>query len=118
LSVTVSIIIPTLNSMRTLRACLDAIAGQDYPLEKLEVVLADAGSTDGTRELAGEYAFARVVENPLKTGEAGKAAAIEAAEGEFLALIDSDNVLESPDWLRKMLAPFADPRIAATEPLE
>ncbi|MBI5183738.1 MAG: glycosyltransferase [Nitrospinae bacterium] len=38
-------IIPTLNSARILRDCLDSVAIQDYPKEKIEIIIADGGST-------------------------------------------------------------------------
>lgn len=111
-----SVLIPTLNSERTLPECLTAIRAQEYPPERVEIVVADGGSTDRTRAIAESFG-ARVVENPLVTGEAGKAAAFAAASGELVALVDSDNVLMSPQWLAKMTAPFADERVAGSEPL-
>ena len=113
----VSIIIPTLNSARTLEACLDAIRRQDFPRAQLEIVIADAGSSDDTRAIARRYDVDTIVENPLRTGEAGKAAAIAASRGDLLALVDSDNILPDSNWLRRMTAPFADPEIMGTEPL-
>lgn len=113
----VSIVIPTLNSERTLDACLDAILSQDYPRRDYEIVIADAGSSDRTLEIARAHGVDTICENPLKTGEAGKAAGIKVARGEFIALIDSDNLLPARDWLTKMMAPFADETIFATEPI-
>lgn len=113
-----SVVIPTLNSGKTLEACLRSITGQDMPRDRYEIVLADAGSTDGTRGIARACGVDRIVENPLKTGEAGKAAGIKAATGEWIALIDSDNILPDPGWMTRMVAPFADPEIVASEPLE
>ncbi len=112
-----SIIIPTLNSGRTLEACLAAIRGQDFPRHELEIVIADAGSTDDTLAIAPRHGVEHIVANPLRTGEAGKSAAIAASRGDLLALVDSDNILPDPDWLRRMTAPFADPEIMGTEPL-
>ena len=113
----ISILIPTLNAGRTLRDCLASIRAQVYPAEALEIVVADGGSTDDTLAIAREFGVSTIVPNPLKTGEAGKAGAAEAATGDVFALIDSDNVLPAPDWLATMAAPFADPEIAAAEPL-
>ena len=113
----VSVVIPTLNSGKTLQACLRAVAAQKYTSDRYEIVLADAGSTDGTLDIARACGVDRIVENPLKTGEAGKTAGIQAATGDIIALVDSDNILPDPEWLRRMVAPFADPRIAASEPI-
>ena len=113
-----SVVIPTLNSEKTLAACLAAIREQSLPRSDYEIVIADAGSSDRTLEIAHTYGVETITDNPLKTGEAGKAAGIKAAKGDVIALIDSDNILPAPDWLERMLAPFSDPEILATEPLE
>ena len=113
-----SFVIPTLNSAKTLEACLSAIFAQQLPRADYEVVIADAGSTDATRAIAARLGVDQIVENPLKTGEAGKAAGIKAATGDIIALVDSDNILPDARWLPLMLAPFSDPDIIAAEPLE
>ena len=113
-----SFVIPTLNSAKTLEACLSAIFAQHVPRADYEVIIADAGSSDDTCAIAARMGVDAIVENPLKTGEAGKTAGINAASGDILALVDSDNILPGGDWLTQMLAPFADPDIIATEPLE
>jgi glycosyltransferase involved in cell wall biosynthesis len=113
----VSLVIPTYNSSRTLPACLTAIRTQNYPRQQIEIVIADAGSTDQTIEIAHRYEVDKIVPNPLKTGEAGKSAGIKAASGALIALVDSDNILDSPDWLANMVKPFDDPNIVAAEPL-
>ena len=113
-----SIVIPTLNSSGTLGECLAAIRSQTLPREEYEIVVADAGSSDNTREIAHEYGVDRIVDNPLKTGEAGKTAGIKAAKGDVIALIDSDNILPDANWMERMLAPFSDKEIIASEPIE
>ena len=113
----VSIVIPTLNSEKTLGACLAAIAEQTVNRSDYEIVIADAGSSDRTLEIAREAGVDVICDNPLKTGEAGKTAGILSAHGEIIALVDSDNILPDPLWLGRMLAPFEDPQIVATEPI-
>ncbi len=113
----ISIVIPTFNSGRVLRGCLNSISSQDYPAEKIELILVDAGSSDDTLKIAKQYKIDQVLKNPLKTGEAGKAVGIKASKNEIIALIDSDNYLESKDWLKKMVKPFEDPEIVSSEPL-
>jgi glycosyltransferase involved in cell wall biosynthesis len=113
----VSLIIPTLNSTRSLRACLQAVKKQDVQHGPFEIIIADAGSSDGTVAIAQELGVTRIVSNPLKTGEAGKTAGIKQATGDIIALVDSDNILDDPEWLNRMLAPFSDPEIVATEPI-
>lgn len=117
---TVSIVIPTLNSGRTLKDCLESIVGQDYPKDRVEVVIADGGSTDSTLAIVDSLENRinmRVVPNRLKTGEAGKAEGVKAAKNEILAFIDSDNILPDRAWLKRMVEPFEDPEIIGAEPI-
>jgi len=95
----VSVIIPTLNAAGILDVCLRAIAKQDYPAEQIEILVADGGSTDRTRELA-EAQGARVLDNPRRIAEQGKQIALGAATGEFVLFVDADNELTHPDCLR------------------
>ena len=113
-----SFVIPVLNSARTLGACLDAILAQDCPRADYEIVIADAGSADATLDIARAKGVDVIVPNPLKTGEAGKTAGIKAAHGDLIALVDSDNILPDATWLTRMLAPFADADVVASEPIE
>lgn len=112
----VSFVIPTLNAERYLPTCLAAIRSQDYPAGLVEILVCDGGSTDATITIA-EKAGARIIPNARTTAEAGKADGIAAAHGEILCFVDSDNEIIGTDWLRRMLAPFAEPEIFASEVL-
>ena len=115
-ALSVSVIIPTLNSSRTLDKCLKSVRSQDYPYLS-EIIIADGGSTDHTIQIAEKYE-AKIVNNPLKTGEAGKAVGAKIAKGHILAFIDSDNVLPKTDWFSKMTQPFKDnDRVVVSEPV-
>ena len=108
--------IPTFNSQRVLADCLASIQEQDYPKEKVEILVVDGGSTDSTLMIASRF-NARVLRNPLRTGEAGKAVGIAAADSELILLQDSDNILDRHDWLLRMVEPLADPSMIGSEPL-
>jgi glycosyltransferase involved in cell wall biosynthesis len=111
----ISVILPTLNAARVLDMCLAAIRAQDYPRHRIEIVMADAGSTDGTLDIAARHGVDRIVPNPLRTGEAGKAAAIDASSGDILALVDSDNILDDPSFFSRAAALFHDDTVDAVE---
>ena len=49
----ISVVTPSFNSVRTLRATLDSVASQDYP--SVEHIVVDGGSSDGTLEILKEY---------------------------------------------------------------
>lgn len=114
----VSVVIPTLNSRDVLKKCLNSIKNQNYPNESIEIIISDGGSTDNTIKIAKEYG-ALVTENKLKTGEAGKAVGIKNASGDFIALIDSDNILPNENWLNEMIQPLLKHKQAVgSEPWE
>jgi cellulose synthase/poly-beta-1,6-N-acetylglucosamine synthase-like glycosyltransferase len=87
----------------------DALA-LDYPRELLEVIVASDGSADATAARA-EAAGADLV---LDLGRAGKLetqnAAVDRSTGELLAFSDA-NATWTPDALRELVAPFADPNV-------
>lgn len=114
---TISVVFAALNSGSVIESCLESIAFQDYPKGKVEVVIADGGSTDDTVKIAKKYG-SRVIKNPLKTSESGKAAGVKVAKGEYIAFIDSDNILPDKNWFRQMVAPFTDRQIIGSEPIE
>ena len=51
----VSIVVCTKNEERNIERCLESLLAQDYPLEKLEIVVVDNKSTDRTRGIARQY---------------------------------------------------------------
>lgn len=96
----VSFIIPTLNAAALLENCLASIASQTYPRDRYEIVLADAMSKDGTREVAKRHG-AIVVDDRGRDMEQGKRLALQHATGEYIVFIDADNELTHPDYIEK-----------------
>jgi len=113
--ISVSFIIPTLNADKVLTKCLRSIARQVTKL-KYEIIIADGGSTDKTISIAKKFK-AKIVKNKLKTAEAGKAVGVKHAKGQYICLIDSDNIIPTTNWLEKMILPFSDPKIIGSEPI-
>ncbi len=113
-----SIIIPTYNEEKNIGPCLRSIFEQDYPKELLQIVLVDGGSTDKTIEIAKKFGV-EVMHNEFKVEEKGRPYAIETrANGEIIGSIDADNIIPSnKDWLRRMISPFDNKEIFATDTL-
>jgi glycosyltransferase involved in cell wall biosynthesis len=95
----------TLNSMRTLEMALKAIRDQDYPQERVEILVVDGGSTDQTRETALKYGC-RVLDNPEVNPVAAKFIGLREATGDYLVYIDSDEVLMNRNALKKRARAF------------
>ena len=110
----ISIIVPTLNCAEDLHQLLRSIARQQYTLGDIEVIVADGGSVDSTVAVA-ERAGCRVVPNEGVTTEAGMARGLSEAKYPFMLSVDADNILIGDDWLTRVMKPFEDDEIVASE---
>ena len=104
----VSIVMPTLNSMRTLDACLKSIREQNYPQEKIEIIIIDGGSTDATKQTAEKY-NCKFIEGGYKDNqEPRKGIGLLNASKDLVAYIDSDNILPDSEWMNQSVKPFLE----------
>jgi cellulose synthase/poly-beta-1,6-N-acetylglucosamine synthase-like glycosyltransferase len=104
----VSAVIAVHNGGRFLRAKLDSVFGQDYPQERLQVIVASDGSTDETEEIAQADPRVTLVRVPRGGKCRALNAGAQAARNEILLLTDVRQVLQ-PDCLRQLVAHYADP---------
>jgi hypothetical protein len=109
---TVSLIICAYNEARDIRRKLDEVLALDYPAERLQIIVASDGSTDGTDDIVREFAprveLLRVEPRAGKTNAQNHA--VRHARGEIVAF--SDVTTEYPRTsLRRMIENFADPTI-------
>ncbi len=112
---TVSFLIPTLNAAGILESCLQSIRGQDYPPELMEIILADGGSTDATRDLGKRYG-ALILHNPRRGYDSGKCVAFAGSTGDYLIFVDADNEIVHPDFTRRAIAALeANPQTLGLE---
>lgn len=100
----VSVIIVNLNGRSLLGDCLDALAAQDYPQERLEIVLVDNGSSDDSVAFVREtHPYVRIVEAGRNLGFAGgNNLGARVATGDYLALINNDARADA-HWLRALV---------------
>jgi cellulose synthase/poly-beta-1,6-N-acetylglucosamine synthase-like glycosyltransferase len=107
-----SVVIPAYNEAHGIVRCLEALRAGGYPVERLDIMVVDDGSTDGTRGIVGACAGVRL----LRQDHAGKVAALNTglrhATHEFLLAIDADTLL-APGAIAAVVQPLADPRVAA-----
>lgn len=90
--INLSVVIPCLNAEHGLQRTLDALASAQRSGFTPEIVVADGGSTDRTREIA-EQAGARVIDAPRGRGPQ-LAAGARAAKGDWLLFLHGDTVLD------------------------
>lgn len=98
----VTILLPVLNESGHIEATMGDLLGQDYP-GRMEIVVSDGGSTDGTKEYLTELAAkdrrVAVIDNPLRRQAHGLNAAAAAARGEILIRADGHSRY-APDYVR------------------
>ncbi len=99
-SILVSVIIPTLNSSKTLDSTIKSLQNQTFPLELLEIIVIDNGSRDKIAEICHNYPKVKYFyydkkKSPASARNYGASLSI----GKYLAFIDSDVTL-SNNWLQ------------------
>ena len=106
----VSLIIAAHDEEEVIEAKVENALALEFPRELLEVIIASDGSDDETAERARLAGADLVLELPRGGKTAAQNAAAPQAEGEILAFSDANSVW-SPDALRSLVEPFADPAV-------
>ena len=116
---TISVVIATYNASSTIRLCLESLRKQNYPQEKIEIIIVDGSSKDETIKIAKMFTHKIfIVEEDKQNAEYNKAVGVSKANGELLLLLDHDNILPHQNWLKNMLQPFNKyPEVIAVETL-
>ena len=115
----VSIIIPAYNEGRNILACVASVLASDYPHDRVEVIVVNDGSTDGTEHVLREY-MATAAPGAVKLvsqANAGKAHALNNgmrnhATGELVMCLDADSSI-AEDAIRNAVRYFADEKVMA-----
>jgi GT2 family glycosyltransferase len=100
----ITVAMPCWNEVDFIAGCIQQLQAQTYPRDRIEILVADGGSTDGTLEildrLAKEDGRIRVLDNPQRIQAAGLNLAIRAARGSVIARMDV-HADYAPDYLEK-----------------
>ena len=103
-SPSVSVVIPMYNEEGHIVRCLDSILANDYPKDKLEVLVVDGMSQDRSRELVQVYArrspLVRLLDNPKRNQAPALNIGIGEAKGEIIVRMDA-HTLYAPDYIRQ-----------------
>lgn len=117
----VSIIIPTFNRKKELLRLLDSLSKQVYPASRLEVIVVDDHSPDGTVEAVRElFPYVHIFRHDRERWvSAARNTGIDNSHGEFLLFIDDDNVMD-PNCIVELIGTFQDldrPKVGLVGPL-
>lgn len=101
---TISVVVAVYNAENTLKKCIDSLLDQTYA--EVEIVLVNDASKDGSLEICEyykkEHTNVLVINNPVNSGvSATRNAGIDAAKGEYICFVDSDDYVEK-DYLEKL----------------
>ncbi|WP_169833792.1 glycosyltransferase [Saccharibacillus sacchari] len=92
----VSVVVPVFNVERFLRRCLDSLIHQT--LKRIEIIVVNDGSTDGSREIMDSYAKSDsrviIIDQKNQGLSAARNTALNAAKGLYVAFVDSDDWIE------------------------
>ncbi len=113
----VTIVVPCKNEEAAIKHTLEACFEAEYPKEKLEVIVINDGSTDGTIHQIGlvkkNHPELIVIDWKENRGKReGMAAGFRQARGEIVVQLDSDSYIE-PKTFKELIQPFANPAIGA-----
>jgi glycosyltransferase involved in cell wall biosynthesis len=100
------VIIPVRNEARFIRRCLEAVLGQDYPSDRLEVLVVDGCSTDGSPDIVRQTSRLhglRLLVNPTGGIPDGLNRAIRTAHGEVIVRVDAHTIIER-DYVSQCVA--------------
>jgi succinoglycan biosynthesis protein ExoA len=101
----VSVLIPVRNEERYIERCLYAVAAQDYPRERLEVIVIDGMSSDDTTAMIRRFAAESTIDlkllrNPVRRTAAGLNLGLAAARGEIIVRVDGHAAIAT-DFIRR-----------------
>ena len=94
-------------SLRILDRCLKLVRGQNYPQEKIEIILGHGGSKEKIIPIAKKYmAKVFLIPKAKQNAEYNRGVAFNKATGKLAIILDNDNFLPYKNWLKDMVEPF------------
>jgi len=94
----VSVLVPIRNEERYIAQCLQSVIHQDYPQDRMEVLVVDGRSEDRSREIVAEFSLRypaiKLLDNPQLTAPAAMNLGIRKARGDVLVRVDGHCSLE------------------------
>jgi cellulose synthase/poly-beta-1,6-N-acetylglucosamine synthase-like glycosyltransferase len=115
-----SIIIPTRNEENVIRRCLDGIFNVDYPKNKMQIIVVDGKSIDGTSKICSEFSekypenIQFICENTVKGKPAALNLTLPYINGDIVGVFDADSLPEK-DVLSKVASYFNNEKLMALQ---
>lgn len=103
----VSIVIPTFNEEKNIETCLQAVFSQNYPQNKLDVIIVDNYSKDKTISLAKKF-YVKIFFNMIKNSQSSKMLGFRKSKGELFIYLDADIEIVGKNWLLNLVTPLVE----------
>ena len=112
----ISVVIPVRNEERYIARTIRYLLEQDYPADKLEIIVVDGRSDDTTRArveeiIAGDSRL-RLLDNPRKLSSAGRNIGLAAAGGEIITFIDGHVYIANNQLLKSTVVLMAENNVS------
>jgi glycosyltransferase involved in cell wall biosynthesis len=111
----ISVIVPCHNEIAYISTCLDSLLKTTFPAEKVEFIVVDGYSTDGTREVLKKYSNShpniRVIDNPKKITPAALNLGIKNADGDLIMIASAHSSFPEnyiPIMVQRLTELYAD----------
>ncbi len=106
----IAIIVPVRNESRFIRRTLEALVNQLYPADKIEILVIDGQSTDGTPEIVDQMAAVNVrlrrIDNPRRWSSAARNLGVQWSNGEIILVVDGHCELTDRHYMEKLVTAF------------
>jgi len=113
ISPTVSVVLSVWNEQDVIQKKIENLLNQDYPKEKLEILIGSDGSTDRTNDILQKYKGDRlhIIQNAERRGKMAMLnELVEQANHEMIVFTDARQVL-APNAIKELVANFSDPAV-------
>ena len=110
--VSVSVIIPVYNGAKVIERSIKSLKEQDYPSDKLQIIVADNNSSDNTEEIVRSCGVDYIKEDAIQSSYAARNKGASIANGDALVFFDADQVADK-HWIKNLVAGWENEEIGA-----
>ena len=108
----ISVIIPAYDEEKRIANAIEAVLEQNYPKDKMEIIVVDDCSTDKTREVVSKYPVKLIHHDKNRGDSAARNTGTKNAVGEIIATTDADDKVDK-NWLINMAKHYNDANVGS-----
>lgn len=113
---TLSVVVPCFNVEHIIERCIEALLAQDYPKDKISLIIVDDKSTDATGKIIEQYREndqVKIIKHFRNRGlSAARNSGIKASKSQIIGFLDSDMVVKK-NWAKSMVSELSKKEVVA-----